>query len=181
MPVGRWRREHFIAGDLALELANTISHRHDASQAVDRLSDPGDAVTWVSSVTGRRDIDIDEAELAKLMELRSIVHDVFLSVANQNDLDNMSVVRLLHLAARRFEDERPPTVQNKAWSIAAEIAWAAITTLTTVESKRVRSCPSCGWLFLDTSRGGQRRWCAMATCGTREKVRGFRARMGGDK
>ncbi|TIU06903.1 MAG: CGNR zinc finger domain-containing protein, partial [Mesorhizobium sp.] len=32
------------------------------------------------------------------------------------------------------------------------------------------SCPRCGWLFLDTSRGGKRRWCSMRTCGNREKV-----------
>lgn len=35
--------------------------------------------------------------------------------------------------------------------------------------QRVRSCPSCGWLFLDTSKGGKRKWCDMTLCGSREK------------
>jgi predicted RNA-binding Zn ribbon-like protein len=37
--------------------------------------------------------------------------------------------------------------------------------------KRVSRCPGrgCGWLFLNTS--GRRRWCSMATCGSREKMR----------
>lgn len=30
---------------------------------------------------------------------------------------------------------------------------------------RVGECPSCGWVFLDTSRNGRRRWCSMAMCG----------------
>jgi len=35
----------------------------------------------------------------------------------------------------------------------------------------VHACPGkgCGWLFLD--RSGRRRWCTMATCGNRDKVR----------
>ncbi|MBO9635793.1 MAG: CGNR zinc finger domain-containing protein [Chitinophagaceae bacterium] len=35
--------------------------------------------------------------------------------------------------------------------------------------QRVRSCPSCGWLFLDTSKGGKRKWCDMTLCGSRDK------------
>ncbi|MER9651090.1 CGNR zinc finger domain-containing protein [Mesorhizobium sp. M0199] len=31
-------------------------------------------------------------------------------------------------------------------------------------------CPRCGWLFVDISRGGKRRWCNMRVCGNREKV-----------
>ncbi|MGW5195753.1 CGNR zinc finger domain-containing protein, partial [Kribbella sp. NPDC004138] len=38
----------------------------------------------------------------------------------------------------------------------------------------VRTCPSCGWLFLDPR--GRRRWCSMATCGNRAKVRAHAAR-----
>jgi predicted RNA-binding Zn ribbon-like protein len=30
--------------------------------------------------------------------------------------------------------------------------------------------PSCGWLFLDLSRNGSRRWCAMNDCGNRAKA-----------
>ena len=34
----------------------------------------------------------------------------------------------------------------------------------------------CGWLFLDTSRSGRRRWCSMQSCGNRAKARRFYAR-----
>ncbi|MGW0434340.1 CGNR zinc finger domain-containing protein [Micromonospora sp. NPDC003197] len=41
---------------------------------------------------------------------------------------------------------------------------------------QVRACPGtdCGWLFLD--RRGRRRWCSMADCGNRAKVRAYSAR-----
>ena len=37
----------------------------------------------------------------------------------------------------------------------------------------IRQCEddACGWLFVDRSRGGRRRWCSMADCGNRAKAR----------
>jgi predicted RNA-binding Zn ribbon-like protein len=39
----------------------------------------------------------------------------------------------------------------------------------------LRRCPpdagGCGWVFLDHSRNGSRRWCRMADCGTTAKAR----------
>jgi predicted RNA-binding Zn ribbon-like protein len=50
----------------------------------------------------------------------------------------------------------------------------------TVDLDRVRVCPldegGCGWVFLDRSRNGSRRWCAMADCGTQAKSRRLTAR-----
>ena len=53
--------------------------------------------------------------------------------------------------------------------------------LTGPSLERVKRCPGegCGWLFLDTSRNGSRRWCDMASCGNRARVRAFAARQRG--
>jgi predicted RNA-binding Zn ribbon-like protein len=48
---------------------------------------------------------------------------------------------------------------------------SAVDLLTHGPLDRVGSCPRCGWLFVDTSKNGRRRWCSMAVCGNREKVR----------
>jgi len=42
--------------------------------------------------------------------------------------------------------------------------------------ERVHVCPGrdCGWLFLN--RSGRQRWCSMATCGSRAKMRAMYAR-----
>ncbi len=47
--------------------------------------------------------------------------------------------------------------------------------LTSDRLGRVKVCPGegCGWLFLDLSRNGSRRWCSMENCGNREKARRF--------
>ena len=44
-------------------------------------------------------------------------------------------------------------------------------------ASRLRRCAnttSCGWLFLDTSKNQRRRWCAMETCGTIDKMQRYR-------
>ena len=53
------------------------------------------------------------------------------------------------------------------------VIWSAAALLTSQEAKRLRVCgsPNCGWMYVDRSRNGLRRWCQMETCGTREKSR----------
>ncbi|MFG3714746.1 CGNR zinc finger domain-containing protein [Micromonospora sp. NPDC047730] len=55
-------------------------------------------------------------------------------------------------------------------------ARAAADLLSTPARTDVRACPAvdCGWLFLE--RRGRRRWCSMASCGNRAKVRAYAAR-----
>jgi predicted RNA-binding Zn ribbon-like protein len=53
------------------------------------------------------------------------------------------------------------------------VARSAAELLISDELARVRRCPGegCGWLFLDTTRNGSRRWCETAGCGNRARVR----------
>ncbi|NUP00309.1 MAG: CGNR zinc finger domain-containing protein, partial [Nonomuraea sp.] len=46
---------------------------------------------------------------------------------------------------------------------------------------RIRECAgdNCPLVFVDTSRPGARRWCAMERCGNRHKLRALRARQAG--
>lgn len=46
------------------------------------------------------------------------------------------------------------------------------------QRRGVRECPgpNCGWLFLDTSKAGRRRWCSDESCGSRSRVKRFRAK-----
>jgi predicted RNA-binding Zn ribbon-like protein len=52
------------------------------------------------------------------------------------------------------------------------IAEAAARLVSTAEPARIRPCASesCGAWFVDTSKGGRRKWCSMAGCGNREKA-----------
>lgn len=58
-------------------------------------------------------------------------------------------------------------------SVLWPVVWSAAALLTSSEADRLRVCggPDCGWMYVDRSRNGLRRWCQMETCGTREKSR----------
>ena len=47
--------------------------------------------------------------------------------------------------------------------------------LCTQDLSRLRVCAAddCGWVFLDTSKSGRRKWCTMSDCGNRDKVNRF--------
>ena len=45
-----------------------------------------------------------------------------------------------------------------------------------VDRLGVCASDTCGWIFVDRSPGGRRRWCDMGTCGNRDKVARHRAR-----
>lgn len=55
------------------------------------------------------------------------------------------------------------------------IVHSAMQLLTGPQASRIRRCASetCDWLFLDTSKRGNRRWCDMTVCGNRAKARRF--------
>jgi predicted RNA-binding Zn ribbon-like protein len=58
------------------------------------------------------------------------------------------------------------------------IARSAADLLTGTDPDRIKQCPGqhCGWVFLDLTKNGRRRWCEMEVCGSRAKVRRYRAR-----
>jgi predicted RNA-binding Zn ribbon-like protein len=41
------------------------------------------------------------------------------------------------------------------------VIWNAVQVLTELDRSRLRCCPSCDWLFCDSTRNGRRRWCDM--------------------
>jgi predicted RNA-binding Zn ribbon-like protein len=55
----------------------------------------------------------------------------------------------------------------------APVLWSAADLLAGPIGAQVRRCanPDCLYLFIDTSRAGNRRWCSMSSCGNRAKAR----------
>jgi predicted RNA-binding Zn ribbon-like protein len=60
------------------------------------------------------------------------------------------------------------------------LAHAAVDLVRGLDVRQLKACPldegGCGWLFLDRSRNGSRRWCSMDDCGARAKARRLTAR-----
>jgi predicted RNA-binding Zn ribbon-like protein len=83
-------------------------------------------------------------------------------------------------AALVLDKGEPPKVRLAYGTVPAmlipdRMAEATLDVLLTADLTRVRRCPvdegGCGWLFLDQSRNGSRRWCRMADCGSTAKAR----------
>ena len=55
--------------------------------------------------------------------------------------------------------------------IIAPVIYSAYELLLSDRLDRIKECTNCGWLFLDTTKNGTRRWCSMNTCGSIVKAK----------
>ncbi len=129
------------------------------------------------------------AVYTRAIELRETLHRTFLALAHgaapaRDDLDAIQVAyrdALGHaqlIASDGHYDwawmEGSDALDRPLWPIVR----AAVELLTSPEVARVKECGNhgCGWLFLDTSKNGSRRWCSMESCGSQVKMRRYYAR-----
>jgi predicted RNA-binding Zn ribbon-like protein len=61
---------------------------------------------------------------------------------------------------------------RNALGLLSPVLWSAADLLAGPRHGRIRQCanPLCRWLFLDETKGGNRRWCSMSACGNRAKA-----------
>ena len=197
------RRHHFklVGGHPALDFINTV-HDWTASQPRDYLGDFSDAIRFGEAaglLTRADDLSLrrrtPHIELTRLRELRALLKRIFqMRLSSQapsnTDLGKLSAnlaeaaraTRLI-VATRTHRARQVPVIRE----ITAENAGDALLRLRIVEAAvallvsdamlRVKSCPTCGWLFLDVSKNRSRRWCSMDTCGAVAKARRYYRRL----
>ncbi|HKE52909.1 MAG TPA: ABATE domain-containing protein [Actinomycetes bacterium] len=194
-----------LAGNaLCLDFANTVNARPTAQR--DYLAGYSDLLAWsvyagalpASAVEPLEPQGRSPAALAVLCNahrLRDSVYRVFSVIAAGRRPESGDVERLgeayagalanVRIATRAGSSPGPGVpAYELTWPIRAgqldaplwPVAHSAGDLLLTGPLDRVGQCPSCGWLFLDTSRNGTRRWCNMATCGSRDKMARYHRR-----
>jgi predicted RNA-binding Zn ribbon-like protein len=169
--------------DLCLAFANTRYWRGTATPA-DELNAPDDLLRWAAASGGlpyglvRRCVDpaaVFDAGIA----LRETIHRCFAATASggapaEADLAALNAALARAPARRRIRpggwDVGAP--EASAAALLAPVLWSAADLLGADRLARVRQCanPDCGWLFLDHSKTGNRRWCSMSACGNRAKA-----------
>jgi predicted RNA-binding Zn ribbon-like protein len=177
-------------GALCLDLANSTDwdahgvevdpERHDVLRSAAMLAAWSDRLGVLGTAT------IEDDELQRVRDLRATVHRVFSALATGRDPEpgDLRMLRERFAEATRA-GELEPGAGAWRWTWPADdprrvghaIAIDAIALLADPRRlPRLTRCPGhdCGWLFLD--RTGRRRWCSMATCGSREKMRRLYAR-----
>ncbi len=113
--------------------------------------------------------------VARAVAFRSALYRLLVGRSSITDWDRVNREIGAAGAASALTPSRPAS-----WSIADQsvvdlpllaVAWSAACLLTSPAASKVGACPGagCGWLFADPR--GRRRWCSMAWCGNRNKVR----------
>ncbi|WP_028045340.1 ABATE domain-containing protein [Cellulomonas sp. URHE0023] len=185
-----FRPRDFVGGHPAIDFVNTVTARNTATPD-DWLDSYATLLRWASlsdlalpavgAEVGQGDA---EAELRRCRTLREALHATLASVQDDGPVPPKAALtletswRLAAAHARldlsttpfrlRYDQDGPPlSVARRA------LAAAAVELLVDLPRERLRTCPGerCGWMFLDVSKAGRRRWCDMATCGTGAKNR----------
>ena len=170
-------------GTLSIDFANSVDWTVEDEKiaSTDALLEADSLERWGRrlGVAGRPG-GAEELELAR--GLRSALHDIFSALARKQEPDPFALSRLRFayaqaVAAGTLEPRDDGGFgltwrENEPRRVRFAVAADAVELLgDPARIARLHRCPGrdCGWVFLDTS--GRRRWCSMATCGSREKMR----------
>ncbi|MEV0557479.1 ABATE domain-containing protein [Streptomyces sp. NPDC050597] len=175
----------FDPGALCMELVTTGGPGEFARYEV--LHEPADLVRWVerSRLPGGLEVTVTEGELAQTRALRDAVFLLAADRAHGRPLQARHLDVVNAAAAGAPLAARVEADGSRGWApgatgsrLLATVARDAVELFTGPYADRIRECGShnCALLFVDTSRPGRRRWCAMEHCGNRQKARTHRAR-----
>ena len=180
----------FDAGAVCLDFAHTGGEGRYA--VFETLHEPADLAEWLAQppLAAVLTVPVTARELAAAKTLRQAIWDTAHAQAARRPLPAEAVAAINQAAAA------PPLTPELAsgsvtagWAEPVRAAQALSTLaremielLTGPFSERIRECASgdCPLVFVDTSRPGARRWCAMERCGNRHKLRALRARRATD-
>ncbi|MDR9762782.1 CGNR zinc finger domain-containing protein [Rhizobium redzepovicii] len=190
-----------LGGHPALDFVNTVDSR-GGRWGPDFLNSYDDLVAWACRLDVIDDKERDvllvtanssgpdaEKELGQAKDLREALYRLFLSEFGESQISPNDLGLVADMARRGLSQQTLGQVGGTIeWrrseakdldAISNRIAVLAAQLLTSrAERRPVRACQgrNCGWLFLDQSRGGHRRWCSDKTCGSNARVRKFRLR-----
>lgn len=192
-----------IGGRLCLDFANTVSTRLEGGR--EYLTSYAELVAWSQHAGALRadeagglllldqaacHPDLAAAALERAIAMRETIYRVFSAIAAGREPGAADVAALnavLREALSRLEIV--PSGDGYVWGWVLDgdeldrmlwpVARSAADTLTSRNLGRVRECAreGCNWLFVDTSKNRSRRWCSMATCGSRVKARRYYRRV----
>ena len=191
----------YIAGDPALDLVNTVDWtsrglEEDRLTDFDRLTQWAEGAGVLPPKTGaalrrRAAAKPREAETAykAAVQTRQVLQRVFNTIAEGDpagdeleDFNRLLGRALVHMRVASATGGRMrerklrlgwKDLETRLDAVIWPVVWSAASLIASEEASLIRVCggADCGWMYVDRSRNGLRRWCQMETCGTREKSR----------
>jgi predicted RNA-binding Zn ribbon-like protein len=176
-------RDSFLPHDL--DLVVDFVNTRDIDRDTDELTTPDRLAGWLQE---RRliapDTRIGAPELGQATELREALRAVLL---DHNGSPAGGGVQALEQVAERgglsvcFGGDGTVRLAPRASGFAGALAHLLVPIARAAGDgtwERVKACAAddCRWAFYDRSRNRSARWCDMAVCGNRTKVRAYRSR-----
>ena len=185
----------FDSGSLALDFAYTgaMESRVDNAPVAtadgrsprESLHSPADLDAWLTDRFPGLEAACSERELTDAKVLRRAIARLAVS-ASDGVASAPGDVDVINLFAAT--PDIPPVLtggsrqagrgRSRSTQALSSIARDAVRLFGPDAGGRIHACAAddCSIVYLDTSRGGNRRWCSMQRCGNRAKVRAHRAR-----
>jgi predicted RNA-binding Zn ribbon-like protein len=180
----------FDAGAVCLDFAHTGGE--DRYAVFETLHEPADLGEWLAQppLSAVMTAPVTARDLGAAKALRQAIWDAAHARAAGRPLPAEAVATINRAAAAAplvpelaadatAAGWAPPVRASQALST---LAREMIELLSGPLSRRIRECASdnCPLVFVDSSRPGARRWCAMERCGNRHKLQALRARRATD-
>lgn len=186
-PQGQWlttdgTRWWFDSGALALDLAYTGRLGQPES-----LHSPNDLARWLDERFDEADGTVGDGDLRDALALREAIAGAALAASRDEELSPGDVDMInLYAAIPDIPPSLPGGTRQAGRTRArtgqalSAMAREAVALFSAGSLERIRECSAddCAFVFYDESRSNNRRWCSMARCGNRAKVRAHRAKKG---
>ncbi len=165
--------EHLPTVDDAIAYFTTRGLAHEAALRAQAEAGAGGGDAWLRRLyatrTALREVwDAQVEARTPRSDALDVVNDVLRQAPRVELVPGLGGVGVGH---RHTEDD--PTGEALA-----RVIEPLVEAIATGQTDRFRICANdgCRWVFEDTSRAGRRRWCDMASCGNRAKVRRYRSK-----
>jgi predicted RNA-binding Zn ribbon-like protein len=203
--IRRERRFELKGGVVCLDFVNTVGWRL-TERPSEYLRSYEDLLDWgrqagllapqeTEDLFRQATLDPEGAQeaLSRALDLREEIHRVIsraIAGESQDESDLSALNRELSIALSHLRVMPADGAYGWGWDRSGgdggarldsplwPVAQSAAELLTSPKLGRVKLCAGegCGWVFLDESRNGSRRWCDSRDCGNRERVRRHLAR-----
>lgn len=179
------------------DFTNTISNRNDPDY-FDYLATYDDFIQWTDKIGllpkgrihvidafskkhARKSVDT----LRQVIEVREVVFNLFSSMAQHQKVSKETLSTFNEFLSEALSNmclEIGRTQVITSFNVSEKallkeplylLIKNAFDILSTQSFERIKECPTCKWLFLDTTKNGKRRWCNMQVCGSNDKAKRY--------
>jgi predicted RNA-binding Zn ribbon-like protein len=173
----------FVAGNAGLDFVNTAELRGHP-EAGDVIVTAADLWRWGQRYDLLSNVPVDDPgddELRRAIEARELLYAVFVARIQGHAPLRAQLDRLAELGAAAYAaavlccHDTGAVEWHWRRTELSTVRHAAVTDalqlLAQPPTPRLKQCPGdqCGWLFLDSTKRGNRRWCEMRKCGQEAK------------